>query len=124
MARQAGPQFLIGKIGNLIYYKRGGEYFVRASSAPTREQLKKGKNYKKLRESNVEFSGGAVIGKAFRDIFSSLIEFYTTIHTMSPTSNTIDESGLRMRLPLRSIGRRFIGGQYRWDSSSLQSLGL
>lgn len=83
MARQAGPQYLIGKIGNLVYYKMRGEYFVKASGAPTRAQIKKGKNFKKLRESNVEFSGGAVVGKTFRDTFSSLIEIYSN-QSLSP----------------------------------------
>jgi hypothetical protein len=76
MARQAGPPYLIGKIGNLIYYKMGGEHFVKENGAPTRAQIKKGKNYKKTRESNVEFAGGSLVSKTFREAFSSLIESY------------------------------------------------
>jgi hypothetical protein len=76
MARQKGPIFFVGTIGNLVYYKRGNNYFVKEKSFPSKEQIKYSKNFKETRNRNNEFGGGSRIGKAFRDSIPSLIKTY------------------------------------------------
>jgi len=65
MARQHGPPFFTGRIGNLIYFKMRGNYYVKA--APSDEVDSK-------RSNNMEMSGGSMIGKVFRESLPTLIE--------------------------------------------------
>jgi hypothetical protein len=76
MARQKGPIFFVGTIGNLVYYKRGNNYFVKEKSSPSKEQIKKSKSFIETRKRNNEFGGGSTIGKAFRDSIPSLIKTF------------------------------------------------
>ena len=45
MARQAGPPFLEGTIGNLTYYKMNGKFYVKAVTRHDRNKVLKHKNF-------------------------------------------------------------------------------
>jgi hypothetical protein len=88
MARQTGPPFHTGKLGNLLYYKRGNDYFVRRMPAPRGKQIKKGENFKGTRDGNREFSGGSTISKTFREGLLPLKEIFTDSYFSSRLTGT------------------------------------
>jgi hypothetical protein len=76
MARQAGPHFFTGRIGDLIYYKSGDVYLVRRAISLNKNQIKKRNANPKFKESKIEFGGGAVLSKAFRETFATSLEMF------------------------------------------------
>ncbi|WP_194774681.1 hypothetical protein [Pararhodonellum marinum] len=55
MARQSGGLQLEGTIGNMIFYKMKGKYYVRSKGAPSKAKLKKGKAFENSRRVSAEF---------------------------------------------------------------------
>ena len=45
MAKQAGPNYFVGTIGNLTGYKMNGEYYVKATTRHSREKVRKHKSF-------------------------------------------------------------------------------
>lgn len=76
MARQVSNQPIVGRIGNLVYYKRNGKYFVRTMGFPSRERIKKAPEFEKTRNLNSEFAGCATAGKGFREALAPLLEHH------------------------------------------------
>ena len=66
MAKQVGPLFITGTIGNISFYKSGGAYLVRKKGGPTRQQVKNGKNFVRTRENCSEFGHCSKAGKILR----------------------------------------------------------
>lgn len=55
MARQTGVLKFEGTIDEIIFYKRNGKYYARKKGAPSREKLKKGKEFENSRRVSAEF---------------------------------------------------------------------
>ncbi len=69
MAKHAGYVKITGTIGNLTYYKMGGEYLVRAKSSLTRKQFKTQKCFEGSRRSATRFGAGSKIAS---EVYGSL----------------------------------------------------
>lgn len=76
MALQAGPNYFIGRIGNLIYYKSKGKFYVKQAPLSDRKLSKKEKEWRKLNEGMIEFAGASVLAKAFRDTFAGCLSSF------------------------------------------------
>ncbi|MRG46963.1 hypothetical protein GFS24_17710 [Chitinophaga sp. SYP-B3965] len=74
MARQAGPIKITGTIGNMIFYKRGDNYFIRPKPEPAPKSLVKGKGYAHQRAGMLEFGhagkAGNLLYRAFAGVSS------------------------------------------------------
>ena len=74
MARQTGPIKITGTIDNLIFYKRGDRYVVRAKPEPAPKDLIKGKGYHLQRIRMLEFANagkaGNLLYRTFADVSS------------------------------------------------------
>lgn len=66
MAKQVGPLFITGTIGNISFYKSGGAYLARKKGGPTRQQVKNGKSFVRARENYSEFGHCSKAGKILR----------------------------------------------------------
>lgn len=73
MAKQDGTQRFIGRIGDLIYYKRRGQYLVRRANCPSPERIKKSPEFAGTRKLNHEFGAAARIGKELRSALSEIL---------------------------------------------------
>ena len=73
MAKQEGLILFVGKIDDLSFYLCKGIYIVRRAGGPTREQIKHGKAFERVRRNNCEFGGASTAGKAFRGAFAVAI---------------------------------------------------
>jgi len=73
MAKQEGLIRFVGKIDDLSFYLCKGVYIVRRAGGPTREQIKHGKAFERVRRNNCEFGGASTAGKAFRGAFAVAI---------------------------------------------------
>lgn len=61
MARQTGVLKFEGTIDEIIFYKRNGKYYARKKGAPSREKLKKGKEFENSRRVSAEFGHASKI---------------------------------------------------------------
>ena len=73
MARQDSNHPFVGRIDDLIYYKRNGKYFVRKAGSPSKEKIKTAPEFEKTRKLNKEFGGCAKAGHDLRKALSSLL---------------------------------------------------
>lgn len=73
MARQESIHPFVGRIGDLIYYKRNGKYFVRKAGSPSKEKIKNAPEFEKTRKLNCEFGGCANAGHDLRMALASLL---------------------------------------------------
>ena len=69
MARQAGPHFFVGTIGELVFYKMNGNYYVR----------KKGKVSKEKRKNSPRFSNSRRNSEWFSQASKKSSQFYRTV---------------------------------------------
>jgi len=74
MARQEGNQRFIGRIGDLVYYKRKGVYLVRKVGSPSKKRIKEDPTFDKTRKLNCEFTAAAKAGHDFRFALSDVIQ--------------------------------------------------
>lgn len=73
MARQDSNHPFVGRIGDLIYYKRNGKYFVRKAGSPSKEKIKTAPEFEKTRKLNREFGGCVKVGHDLRVALTTLL---------------------------------------------------
>ena len=74
MAFQSGQIKLVGKIGDLSFYKtKNHDYQVRERVGVTAARIASDPNYIRTRENNSEFGRASIAAKALRNTFSPLI---------------------------------------------------
>ena len=66
MAKQVGAIKITGTFGNISFYKSEGQYLVRRKGGPTRQQVKNGKNFVRVRENYNEFGNCSKAGRLLR----------------------------------------------------------
>lgn len=72
MARQDNKLPFVGRIGELIYYKRNGKYFVHRAGYPSKEKINTAPEFEKARKLNREFGGCIKVGHDLRKAIGSL----------------------------------------------------
>ncbi|WP_194774801.1 hypothetical protein [Pararhodonellum marinum] len=85
MARQAGGLQLEGTIGNMIFYKMNGKYYVRSKGAPSKAKLKKGKAFENSRRVSAEFGHASKMASK-------------VVHAAKPLMNPGNHTGLHGKL--------------------------
>ena len=55
MARQVGPMKISGTLGNMIYYRKGKDFFVKLKPHVDPKQVTKGPGYQAQRATMIEF---------------------------------------------------------------------
>jgi hypothetical protein len=65
MARQSNSN--LRKMGDLIYDKKEKAFYQKVTDPSMMKAGRKEKENRNLREVNIEFGGGAVLSKVFRD---------------------------------------------------------
>lgn len=75
MAKQTSIITLDGKIDGLSFFKRGGKYFARKSSGPSKSKIMSSPSYERTRQNLTEFSGVAQAAAAFNKCFNP-VKFY------------------------------------------------
>lgn len=63
MARQAGPYFITGTIGNLSFYKMEGKYYVRQKSSLDGKRVRKDKAFRRTMEYARLLAAGSKVAK-------------------------------------------------------------
>jgi hypothetical protein len=77
MAIQKGPNKMIGFIDGKTYYKMGNQYYVKNSSGPSRQTIRKDPAFKTVRENNHEFGACSSIGSSFRKSFGPMLVHFS-----------------------------------------------
>jgi len=67
MARQKGVIKLEGRIGDLSFYKNGGEYYARTKGGVDADRIKTDPAYARTRENGAEFGRAGKAGKVLRN---------------------------------------------------------
>jgi hypothetical protein len=73
MARQVGIIKLKGRVGDLSFYKSGGEYLARTKGGIDGDRIKTDPRFERTRENGREFQRAVKAGKLIRDAFSEHI---------------------------------------------------
>lgn len=74
MAKQIGTFKIDGTIGDLTFYRSGGDYLVRSKGGVSGDRIKNDPNFQRTRENGSEFGEAAVQGKLIRQSFRTLID--------------------------------------------------
>jgi hypothetical protein len=69
MAKQKGAIRLEGRIGDLSFFKRGNDYFVKTKGGPSSRQFKTSRRFERSRECGAEFKEATRILKIFKAPF-------------------------------------------------------
>ncbi|MBI9063506.1 MAG: hypothetical protein JEZ14_16105 [Marinilabiliaceae bacterium] len=67
MARQKGIIKLEGRVGDLSFYKSGGDYYARTKGGVDGDRIKKDPAYARTRENGAEFGSAGKAGKVLRN---------------------------------------------------------
>jgi hypothetical protein len=98
MAKQVGPIFMIGTVGDFSFYKSCGQYLVRQKGGPDKKKIKTSPKFERTRENNSEFGAcsktGAFIRRELRQIapvkdplaYQRFASLMSTIQKQDPTS--------------------------------------
>ncbi|WP_075589859.1 hypothetical protein [Labilibacter marinus] len=73
MARQKGVIKLEGRIGDLSFYKSGGDYLARSKGGVDAERIKKDPAFARTRENGAEFGRAGKASKLLRSVFKAPI---------------------------------------------------
>ncbi len=73
MARQKGVIKLEGRVGNMSFYKSGGEYLAREAGGVDGERIKKDPAFKRTRENGAEFGRAGTAGKELRNALNEVL---------------------------------------------------
>ncbi|WP_066630975.1 hypothetical protein [Labilibacter marinus] len=73
MARQKGIIKLEGRIGDLSFYKSGGEYLARAKGGVDGDRIKNDPAFARTRENGAEFGAAGKASKLLRGVFKAPI---------------------------------------------------
>ena len=74
MARQVGTFKIDGTIGDLTFYRSGGDYLIRSKGGVDGDRIKNDPNFQRTRENGSEFGEAAVQGKLIRQAFRTLVD--------------------------------------------------
>lgn len=72
MARQTGPLFFTGRVGDLSFYKNGNLYLVRRAAGPSRKMIMTLPQFEHTRHNLSEFGHCSAAGKALRRALCTL----------------------------------------------------
>lgn len=72
MARQTGPLFFTGRVGDLSFYKSGNIYLVRHAAGPSRKMIMSLPQFEHTRNNLSEFGHCSAAGKALRRALCTL----------------------------------------------------
>ncbi|TAI92947.1 hypothetical protein DMA11_25320, partial [Marinilabiliaceae bacterium JC017] len=73
MARQKGVIKLEGRIGDLSFYKTGGEYMARSKGGVDGDRIKNDPAFARTRENGAEFGRAGKSGKLLRNALKGLV---------------------------------------------------
>ncbi|WP_439182496.1 hypothetical protein [Carboxylicivirga taeanensis] len=73
MARQKGVIKLEGRVGDLSFYKSGGQYMAREKGGVDGERIKKDPAYARTRENGAEFGRAGKAGKELRNALNEVL---------------------------------------------------
>jgi hypothetical protein len=91
MAKQAGPIFFEGRLGDLSFYKdKEGNYLVRQAGGPSREKVKRHRSYTNFRKTGSEFGAVSNTCKLIRYAFRQ----YTRHCTEGTLCNRLNARGM------------------------------
>jgi hypothetical protein len=74
MAKQKGPNKMIGFIDGKIYYMMNGEYYVRNPSSASKNKINNDPVYSSTKNNAKEFGAATAIGSSFKKSFGSCID--------------------------------------------------
>jgi hypothetical protein len=93
MAKQAGPIFFEGRLGNLSFYKDcNGNYLVRGIGGPSKEKVKRDRVYANFRKTGSEFGAVSHTCRLVRRAFRP----YTRHCTEGTLCNRLNSLGMKV----------------------------
>lgn len=89
MARQVGTFKIDGTIGDLTFYRQGGEYLIRSKGGVSGDRIKNDPNFQRTRENGSEFGEAAKQGKLIRQAFRAFVDKVSDGRVTSRLTSTL-----------------------------------
>jgi hypothetical protein len=104
MARQAGPNFIVGTIDDLVFYKMNGKYYVRKKSSLSKKRVKKDPVFVNTRRNAAAFGEASKKASSFYRTIDwqkkarwMYLEMLKKIIAMKREGKTLDEIDAQMQ---------------------------
>ena len=97
MARQTGKTNLVGRVGNLVYYKMDGKYYARAVSSLNGKRVKRDPKFKRTMEFAKLFGKASKLASAVHRSLPNGIRSHKLYQKMAGKANQLLMQGLDER---------------------------
>lgn len=94
MAKQVGPVFLTGTVGNVTYYKMDGQYYARSKSSLSRKRVKRSRSFKRTMEYADWLAQASKIAAAIYRLFPRKTRQHDDYRTITGQAMQLLKSGV------------------------------
>lgn len=94
MAKQVGPVFLTGTVGNITYYKMDGQYYARSKSSLSRKRVKRSRSFKRTMEYADWLAQASKIAAAIYRLFPRKTRQHADYRTITGQAMQLLRSGV------------------------------
>ncbi|SEN28532.1 hypothetical protein SAMN04488505_109145 [Chitinophaga rupis] len=98
MAKQVGPVFLTGTVGNITYYKMDGQYYARSKSSLSRKRVKRSRSFKRTMEYADWLAQASKIAAAIYRLFPRKTRQHDDYRTITGQAMQLLKSGVEKEI--------------------------
>jgi len=98
MAKQVGPVFLTGTVGNVTYYKMDGQYYARSKSSLSRKRVKRSRSFKRTMEYADWLAQASKIAAAIYRLFPRKTRQHDDYRTITGQAMQLLKSGVEKKI--------------------------
>lgn len=98
MAKQVGPVFLTGTVGNVTYYKMDGQYYARSKSSLSRKRVKRSRSFKRTMQYADWLAQASKIAAAIYRLFSRKTRQHDDYRTITGQAMQLLKSGVEKEI--------------------------
>ncbi|WP_217606799.1 hypothetical protein [Chitinophaga sp. GbtcB8] len=108
MAKQVGPVFLTGTVGNITYYKMDGQYYARSKSSLSRKRVKRFRSFKRTMEYADWLAQASKIAAAIYRLFPRKTRQHDDYRTITGQAMQLLKSGVE-----KAVVQELLEKEYR-----------
>jgi hypothetical protein len=107
MAKQVGPVFLTGTVGNITYYKMDGQYYARSKSSLSRKRVKRSRSFKRTMEYADWLAQASKIAAAIYRLFPRKTRQHADYRTITGQAMQLLKSGVEKAVVEEQLEREY-----------------
>jgi|GEM_PF-1255690 len=107
MAKQVGPVFLTGTVGNVTYYKMDGQYYARSKSSLSRKRVKRSRSFKRTMEYADWLAQASKIAAAIYRLFPRKTRQHDDYRTITGQAMQLLKSGVEKTIVQELLEKKY-----------------